>query len=67
MNTSRAVPQHDKQTSYLEISKAPTGKFFVTLINESGRKPLRIFNSKIECTEFADVYGLDFVCVGGAV
>ena len=62
----RPLPEFDIETAYFEVSRTPSRKYIVTLVQSSKRTPIRTFRTLIGCIVFARSTGLPLIRVGNA-
>ena len=63
----RPLPEFDIETAYFEVSKTPSRKYIVTLVDGAKRSPVRQYNFLFRCILFAHWNNLPLIRVGGAV
>lgn len=63
----RPLPEFDIETAYFEVSRTPSRKYIVTLVDGCKRFPVRQYNFLFRCILFAHWNNLPLIRVGGAV
>ena len=53
----RPLPFFDSATAYFEVSRTPSRKYIVTLVQGSKRTPVRTFRYLVRCIVFAHCTG----------
>ncbi|UOO89813.1 hypothetical protein LVJ82_02150 [Vitreoscilla massiliensis] len=62
----RPLPEFDIETAYFEVSRTPSCKYIVTLVDGGKRSPVRQYNFLFRCILFAHWNNLPLIRVGAA-
>ena len=62
----KPLPQFNSETAYFEVSRTPSRKYIVTLVDGAKRSPVRQYNFLFRCILFAHWNNLPLILVGSA-